>query len=105
MLARMALDAVTATVSSVSGSATAVTLLAATSARVGASVFNDSTAILYLKCGSSASSTDYTVQMAAGSYFELPLVIGRSGTQTVYAGIITGIWASATGSARITEFS
>lgn len=86
----------TATLSNVAGSASSVTLLALNTSRKGATIVNDSTAILYVKFGSSASSTSYTVKMVADAYFEVPYG---------YTGIITGVWASATGNARITEIS
>lgn len=81
----------------VAGSASSVTILASNASRLGASVYNDSTAILYLLLASgSASTTVHTVQMPAGYYFEVP---------AFYTGIIVGIWASATGSARVTELT
>jgi hypothetical protein len=58
-------------------------------------IFNDSTQVLYIKFGATASATSYTVQVAAGGYYELPM--------PVYTGIIDGIWASANGNARVTE--
>ena len=82
--------------SSVAGSASSVSLLASNANRLGATVFNDSTADLYLKLGATASTTSFTVKMAAGSYFEVPFN---------YTGAIDGIWSSATGSARITELT
>lgn len=85
----------TAAVTSVAASASNVTLKASNAARRGLSVYNDSSAILYVKFGATASSSSYTIQMAANSYYELP--------QPCYTGIIDGIWASATGNARITE--
>lgn len=91
----------TATKASVAGSASSVTILAANTARRGATITNDSTAILYLDLtGGTASTTSYTVQLAGSttsgvSYFEVPFG---------YTGLITGIWASATGNARVTEF-
>lgn len=79
----------------VASSATNVVLLKANSARRGATVFNDSTQTLYLLNGNaSASTTNYTVQMVAGSYYEVPFN---------YAGPVNGIWASANGNARIVE--
>lgn len=84
----------TATLSNVASSASSVTILAANTSRLGASVYNDSTALLYVKLGTTASSTSHTVQVTAGAYYEVPFN---------YTGIITGIWASATGSARVTE--
>jgi hypothetical protein len=73
-----------------------VTLLAANTSRFGATVFNESTAVLYLKLGATASTTDYTVKMDAGDFYETPYD---------YTGIICGIWSSANGSARITEIT
>lgn len=87
----------TATNSNVSGSATSVTLLASNANRLGATIYNDSTAILYVNlAGNAASITNYTVQLVSGAYYELP-------TPHLYTGAITGIWASATGAARVTE--
>lgn len=88
----------TATLANVSGSASSVTLQASNSARKGFTCHNDSTSILYLKFGSTASATSYTVKLIADAYYELP-------TTSVYTGIITGIWVSATGSARVTELT
>lgn len=86
----------TATLSNVAGSASSVTVLAANTARRGASIYNDSTSVLYLKFGSTASSTSFTVKMQADEYFEVPFG---------YSGILTGIWVSATGAARVTEIT
>jgi hypothetical protein len=87
----------TSAVSSVAGATSSTSILAANAARLGATVYNDSTAILYLLLGSGTASTSvYTVQMGAGSYYEVPFG---------YTGAIQGIWASATGNARIAEFT
>jgi hypothetical protein len=83
-------------VTSVAGTAANTNLLAANAARRGAVVFNESTAVLYLKLGSASSVTSYTVQIAANGYYEVPFG---------YTGIITGIWASANGNARVTELT
>lgn len=85
-----------ATPTNVAASASSVTLFSATGQARGRTVYNDSTAVLYLKLGSSASSTSYTVQLGAGAYYEFP--------QPVYSGVVAGVWASATGSARVTEW-
>ena len=89
------------TITSVSGSASDVTVLAANTSRKGATVFNDSAAILYLALSdTTSSSTVYTVQVPADGYYEIPL--SEAG---VYTGVIKGIWASATGAARVTELT
>ncbi len=87
----------TGTETNVAGSASSVTILASNSSRKAASIYNDSSAILYLLLGTGpASTTVYTVQMASNTLYE---VLAN------YTGIITGIWASATGSARVTELT
>ncbi len=91
--------ATTATLANVSGSASSVTLQASNASRLGLTIYNDSSATLYVKFGSSASATSFTVQLQAGEYWELQ----TSGCR--YTGIVTGIWGSATGAARITELT
>ena len=92
-------SAATGTKSSVASSGSSVTILAANTARKGAVVYNDSTQILYLDLsGGTASNTAYSVQIPSNGFFELP-------GPTIYNGLITGIWASANGNARVTEFS
>jgi hypothetical protein len=89
-----------ATLANVASSATSVNLFAASADPyaavdvLGRTVFNDSTQVLYLKFGATASTTSYTVQIPAGGYYEFP--------HPIYAGQVTGIWASANGSARLT---
>ena len=84
----------TATVSSVEAAVADTALLAANPLRGGATVFNDSTSVLYLKLGTGASNTDFTVRMGARAYYEIPYG---------YTGAVHGYWASAAGDARITE--
>lgn len=91
----------TATVSSVNGSASAVTLVTANSRRKALYVYNDSTAALYLKLGTAASTTSFTVKIETGGFYELPTMDAPN--SHIYEGVVTGIWASATGAARITE--
>lgn len=86
----------TSTVTSVASSASNVNLLALNTARLGATIFNDSTVILYIKMGTTASLTNYSVQVQASGYFEIPYG---------YTGNIDGIWASANGNARISELT
>ncbi len=86
----------TGTQTTVASSATNVTLLAANTARLGATIYNDSTAILYLRLQATATTSNFTTKLFADDYYEVP---------AGYAGIIDGIWASATGNARITELT
>jgi hypothetical protein len=85
-----------ATLSNVAGSASSVTLLASNIERRGATIHNDSSAVLYVKFGTTASTSSFTVKMAADAYYEVPFG---------YTGRIDGIWASATGNARVTEIT
>lgn len=87
----------TATVSNVTSSITPVTLFSLNVGRRGATIFNDSTQTLYVKFGSGVSSSSFTVLLVAQAYYELP--------NPVYLGMITGVWASANGFARITEIA
>lgn len=86
----------TATLANVASSASSVTLFAASGGARARTIFNDSTAVLYVKFGATASTTSYTVQLAAGDYFEFP--------QPLYGGVVDGIWAAANGAARTTEW-
>jgi hypothetical protein len=69
-------------------------LLAHNPLRLGATIYNDSSAILYVKLGVAASLTSFTVRMRPYAYYEVPYG---------YTGQISGIWATSTGTARITE--
>lgn len=86
----------TSTTSSVSGSASSVTLLPSNGTRLGATIYNDSGALLYVKLGTTASITDYTIKMFPLGYYEVPYG---------YTGRIDGIWSVASGNARIDELT
>lgn len=86
----------TPTQSSVAGSASSASLLAANTSRLGATIFNDSVSPLYLKLGTTASTSSFTVKINPGGYYEVPFG---------YSGAIDGIWDTATGNARITELT
>lgn len=81
-------------VTQVASSATNVTLLAANAARIGVSIYNYSQAVLYVKLGSTASTSSFTTAVFPGGLYEVP---------DDYTGRIDGIWASADGSAMVTE--
>lgn len=88
----------TAAKTTVAASATPVTLLAANAARQGAVITNRSTAILYFLLGAgTVSSTNYTGLLNNGDSF----VLNRGD----FTGLITGLWAAATGDAQVTETS
>lgn len=89
------LKAPSATITSVSGSASTTSLLAANSSRNGVTFYSNSTVNLYLAFASTSSSSVFTVKLPPGGYFEVPF--------PVYTGQISGIWDSATGAVLITE--
>jgi hypothetical protein len=86
----------TGTVTSVAGSATSVSLLASNTSRLGAVIHNDSTSVLYVKLGATASTASFTARLTTQSNYEVPFG---------YTGAIDGIWNSAAGNARITELT
>jgi hypothetical protein len=87
----------TPTVTQVPAAITSTTILALNASRKGASVFNDSTAELYLKMGTSgAAGTSFTIKLPAYGYYEPP---------AIYTGGLVGAWASATGNAYVTELT
>jgi hypothetical protein len=86
------------TTTSVNDNAASVTLLASNTLRRFCTIYNDSSATLYVRLSSlAASTTTYNAQLPTGGYLEVP---GN------YTGAITGIWASDPndGAARIGEF-
>lgn len=83
-----------ANITNVAASTSSTLLLAANVNRMGATIFNASTAILYLKFGTGASINSYTTRMSANSYYEVPFN---------YSGVLNGAWASTNGYAYVTE--
>jgi hypothetical protein len=82
---------------SVSSSITSTALLQSNINRTGVTIYNDSTANLYLKlAGGTVSINNFTVKIRPDGYYEVPFN---------YSGIILGIWDAVNGFARITEFS
>ena len=88
----------TSAVTSVAAAAASVSLLAANPSRRGATFFNDSaSANLFVKLGTTASATSFTVMVPPSGYYEVP--------SPAYTGAIDGIWSAAVGAARITELT
>ena len=83
-------------VTSIVSAITNVTLLATNNWRLGGTVYNDSTAAMYLKLGITATNANFTVKIMPQGYYELP---------TGYVGRVDAIWAAANGNARITELT
>jgi hypothetical protein len=93
----MNIESRTGTVTSVTSAAADTLLLAANSNRKGAAIYNDSTAVLSISLSTTAASTtSFTYKIAAAGYWQVP---------DGYTGMVRGIWASANGAARVTEFT
>lgn len=83
---------------SVSALATNRTMLATNTNRKAFSLTNDSTSICYVKFGSTADPTSYTIQMGPLDYYESPPLM-------CWVGQVDAIWVSATGNMYITELT
>lgn len=80
----------------VGDSATVVTLKAANSARVKLVIANTSTAILYVKEGSTATASDWSYRL---EQYDVAIIDD-------YDGVVTGIWSADSGGfANVTETS
>jgi hypothetical protein len=87
----------TPTTTSVAGSASSVTILAANASRRGVSIANDSTATLRLSFSNPATSTDAFIVLSPGSFILLD-------QQLIVTNAIYGIWTAANGTAQVTEY-
>lgn len=87
-----------AAVTSVASQDTNINLLAANANRIGAICHNTDTGPLYLKFGSTATTSSFTVKIPADGYYEFP--------NPVYRGAVDGIWTtSGAGAAILTELT
>jgi hypothetical protein len=86
----------TATISRVATSGTSAQLLAANTSRTGVIIVNESTSVMYIKYGTTASATSYTYRVASNGTVE----IGFG-----YTGRIDAILVSGSGNAQITEMT
>ncbi|GAC1501932.1 MAG: hypothetical protein NVS1B10_06420 [Candidatus Saccharimonadales bacterium] len=91
-----AVTSATATLSSVAASVTSVVLLASNASRKGFSFYNDSTSVAYVAFAATATSSAFTMKLQPNSYYE---------NFTLYTGVMSIIWVSAVGAARVTELT
>jgi hypothetical protein len=87
----------TPTTTSVASNASSVTILAANADRKGLTVSNVSTAKLYLSFATPATTANAFVVLGADGFLQFD-------QQLLPAGAIYGIWASANGTAQVTEY-
>jgi len=88
--------ATNSSVTSVASSATNVTLLASNANRTFASIYNQSSKQLFVKLGTTASTSSYTILLMPNSYWEVPVD---------WAGQIDAVWSAVNGNALITELT
>jgi hypothetical protein len=84
----------TVTITSPASNTSNVTLLAANANRLGVHIFNDSTAVMYIKLGTVASTTSYTHQLPSLGSWTVPFN---------YTGNIDAVWFAVNGSAKVSE--
>lgn len=75
---------------------TSAQLLAANTSRLGATIWNEGANELFVKAGTTASTTDYSTRIPPGGYWEAPFG---------YTGRIDGITSTGTAQAQITEYT
>lgn len=91
------LNATTSAVTTFNATTTSAPVLALNASRRGAAFYNDSGGVIYLKLGTTASSTSYTIRMTDNTFYELPYPI--------YTGVIEAVSQSGTRSLRVTELT
>lgn len=85
------------TTTSVASSTNSVTILASNANRKGISISNDSTSVLRISFSTPATSANSFITMQPGSFLLLD-------QQLIVTNAIYGIWASANGTAQVTEY-
>lgn len=85
------------TLSNVVSSQTSQVMLSANPLRKGFTIFNDSTSIAYIAYAATSSSSGYTFPLQASAYYESEALC--------YQGVISIIWVTANGNARVTELT
>ncbi len=71
-------------------------ILAANASRKGATIWNNSTANLFIEFGAAATTSAFTAELSPGGYYEIPFK---------YTGAISGIWSAVNGNALVREFT
>lgn len=97
-------SSVTVTTVAAVTTSTAGNILAANANRVGLTIYNNSTANMYVKFGNSASTSNFSFLLGG---------LDSSGVGDLWdpaigfcwTGTVTAVWASATGSCQVTEFN
>ncbi len=85
-------------ITTVAGTVSAVTILAANANRKGFTIYNNSSGTCFTALGTTATTGLFTVAIPPFGYYEQPNLF-------VFQGSVTGIWSATNGSASITEFT
>lgn len=81
----------------IAGTTASGTALALNANRLGAALYNDSTALCYVNLGTAAASnSSKTIAMAGSAYYEVPFG---------YTGVITLAMSASSGTVYVTQFS
>ncbi|MFK0732081.1 MAG: hypothetical protein ACFKPT_13860 [Gloeotrichia echinulata GP01] len=86
----------TSSPTSITGSTTSQTLIAANTSRKGATIWNESAFNMYIEFGAVASLTAFTVKLLPSGYYEVPFN---------YAGVLACIWDGVNGNALVRELT
>lgn len=89
--------AVNSDVTRVNSSTSNITLVADNADRIALYLYNDSTATQYVKLGTTASSTDFSIRLTPHMTYEMPIPI--------YVGQIDVISSSTNGAIQVTELT
>jgi len=87
----------TGTVTSVASAITDTTILAANANRKGATIYNNSTSILYIALANVDATLSWSVILFPGGILSV--------SNNDYTGAIKGVWATVDGTAQVTEFT
>lgn len=85
----------TPSIARVATSTTVATLQASNTARKELIIVNEAATVLYVKFGATATTTDYTVQIAAGGTY----------IEDKYTGVVTAILGAGSSNAQVTEIA
>ena len=92
----MNIGAPTSSVYAVLSSVTTVSILNANTSRRGATIYNKAGTDVFIKLGTVATTSVYTLKMSVDDYYELPYA---------YTGVVAGITASNAGIINVTELT
>lgn len=89
--------ATTSNITQVASSTTSVELLPSQPNRQAFTLYNDSSRIAYVAFGEAASTTNFSVKMPGGSFYELATLN--------YTGTVTAAWNIANGTMQVTSIT